>query len=255
MKLYQGPTRIICHRLVDLFAATIGLLLLWPFILVAVVLASFSTKEWPIFRQIRVGKNGKRFQIAKVRTMRSTEHRSTVTTTEDPRITQAGALLRKLKLDELPQLWNVLKGDMGLVGPRPDVPGYADELDGRGEQLLSVRPGITGPATLLFRDEESILTLARDAEEVNQEIIYPTKTAVNLAWLNNATLLDDLSLVWMTAAGATPQRILGLVEQWEPGLTSEPPISLFLDWINSQDDEQLPASRFETPQSESIAPG
>jgi len=117
-----------------------------------------------IYSQWRVGKNGRLFKLYKFRTMVKDADRigGTVTTDDDPRITRIGKILRKFKLDELPQLWNVLKGDMSFVGPRPDVPGYADKLEGDERIVLSVRPGITGPATLKYRNEEEILASVED---------------------------------------------------------------------------------------------
>ena len=238
MRTIQGPSRFVWHRTFDIAASLIGLVMLWPLVMSGAVVAAISTRDSPIFRQTRIGKDGRLFQIAKLRTMRERSlHHSTVTTANDPRITTVGGFLRRYKLDEIPQLWNVLKGEMSIVGPRPDVPGYADELDGWAEQLLSVRPGITGPATLLFRNEEALLARAQDPEYVNRAVIYPIKTLVNLAWLNNATLFDDLKLIWMTVAGGASCRILDLVEQWEPGLTSQPPMSEFLSWLDGGESE------------------
>ena len=123
---------------------------------------------------------------------------TTVTTSYDARITGIGAILRRLKLDELPQLINVLTGTMSFVGPRPDVPGYADRLDGDDRVVLSVRPGITGPATLHFRNEEELLAGQEDPEWYNREVIYPAKVRMNRHYIENYSLREDLRLIWRT---------------------------------------------------------
>ena len=145
-------------RSFDIVLAALGLLLFGAVILLAFIVATIDTGANGFFLQHRIGRWGKPFRVVKIRTMRVTpEPGTTVTTAEDTRITRVGAVLRRLKLDELPQLINVLLGTMSFVGPRPDVAGFADELRGEDRVILSVRPGITGPATLHFRDEEQIL--------------------------------------------------------------------------------------------------
>ena len=143
-------------RTFDLVVAGLGLLVTSPVIAMAWVVASISTRRSGFFRQARIGQHGVPFQVLKIRTMR-TIGGSSVTSAGDARITRAGEMLRKLKIDELPQLVNVIRGDMSLVGPRPDVAGYADCLDGDDRVILTVRPGITGPATIAFRHEEDLL--------------------------------------------------------------------------------------------------
>ena len=123
---------------------------------------------------------------------------STVTTANDARITPLGAKLRRYKLDELPQLWNVLKGDMSFVGPRPDVPGYMDRLEGEDRELLQLRPGITGPATLKYRDEEQLLAAQDDPQVYNDTVIWPDKVAINRTYLQNWSLMNDLRLIKKT---------------------------------------------------------
>lgn len=123
---------------------------------------------------------------------------TTVTTSNDKRITPLGAKLRRWKLDELPQLWNVLKGEMSLVGPRPDVPGFADKLEGTDRELLQLQPGITGPATLKYRNEEELLAGSDDPERFNAEVIWPDKVRINLSYLNGWSLKKDLAIIYET---------------------------------------------------------
>jgi lipopolysaccharide/colanic/teichoic acid biosynthesis glycosyltransferase len=122
-----------------------------------------------------------------------------VTVAGDPRVTAFGRYLRRAKLDELPQLWNVIKGDMSLVGPRPDVPGYADRLTGPAAALLELRPGVTGPATLYLRDEERLLAAAPDPQTYNDAVLYPLKVRMDLAYLADWTLVRDLGYLAVTA--------------------------------------------------------
>ncbi len=123
---------------------------------------------------------------------------TSVTTGADPRITCSGRFFRRTKIDELPQLINVLKGEMSFVGPRPDVPGFADSLQGDDRLILSVRPGITGPATLHFRDEEVLLAQQSDPERFNREVIYPEKVRLNRQYVENYRFIDDLKFIWQT---------------------------------------------------------
>ena len=123
---------------------------------------------------------------------------TSVTTGADPRITCSGRFFRRTKIDELPQLINVLMGEMSFVGPRPDVPGFADSLQGDDRLILSVRPGITGPATLHFRDEEVLLAQQSDPERFNREVIYPEKVRLNRQYVENYRFIDDLKFIWQT---------------------------------------------------------
>jgi lipopolysaccharide/colanic/teichoic acid biosynthesis glycosyltransferase len=153
------------------------------------------------FRQKRVGRHGSLFTIYKFRTMKHAAGSiSTITTAEDGRVTPLGRRLRRFKLDELPQLWNVLRGDMSFVGPRPDVPGYLDRLSGDAQALWQLRPGITGPATLLFRREEEMLACIKDYSRFNDEIIYPEKVTLNLAYLRRCSFAIDLGYILATIA-------------------------------------------------------
>ena len=180
-------------RLFDLFFALLGLFLTWWLILLAWLAASFDTWSNGFFIQKRVGRNGKIFRVVKIKTMRPVlDIDTTVTRRGDPRITLLGGFFRRTKIDELPQLWNVLLGDMSFVGPRPDVPGFADRLEGEARAILSLRPGITGPATLKYRNEEEILSKQFDPESYNRQVIWPDKVRINLEYIRSWSLRRDI---------------------------------------------------------------
>ena len=139
------------------------------------------------------------FRVINIRTMRvGTGLDTTVTTGHDPRITPLGRFFRRAKIDELPQLINVLLGQMSFVGPRPDVPGYADALEGEDRVILTVRPGITGPATLKYRDEETLLAGVDDPERYNRDVIFPDKVRINREYVQQWSLRKDLGYIWRT---------------------------------------------------------
>jgi lipopolysaccharide/colanic/teichoic acid biosynthesis glycosyltransferase len=186
-------------RAFDFIVAASGLVLLSWLIVGVLLAASIDTRTIGFFRQDRVGTRGRVFRIVKIRSMRIDDSISTsVTTTRDPRITRLGRFWRRTKLDELPQLWNVLRGEMSLVGPRPEVPGFADLLTGADALILTVRPGITGPATLHFRDEELLLANQDDPEEYNRSVLFPAKVRMNLDYVRNYSFLRDLVYLWRT---------------------------------------------------------
>lgn len=186
-------------RSFDLTFSFFGLSLTWWIILASYILASIDTHANGFFIQNRVGRNGRFFSFIKLRTMRSNpSFHTTVTTDKDPRITSLGRFFRKTKLDELSQLIHVLFGQMSFVGPRPDVPGFADKLQGEDRIILSVRPGITGPATLRFRNEEKLLAAQDDPEKFNAEVIYPEKGRLNKEYIQNYSFRADLKYIWMT---------------------------------------------------------
>jgi lipopolysaccharide/colanic/teichoic acid biosynthesis glycosyltransferase len=186
----------------DFFGAAFGLALTIWIILPAWVLASVDTRRNGFFSQERVGRDGRIFRVIKVRTMRDVPGMdSTVTTGSDQRITRLGRLWRRTKIDELPQLINVLKGDMSFVGPRPDVPGYADRLQGDDRVILSVRPGITGPATLKYRDEEALLAAQPNPETYNDEVLWPDKVRLNREYVENWSFWQDMRYIWKTVFG------------------------------------------------------
>lgn len=187
-------------RMFDIMLSFWGLLFLWPVIFICMVVASFETGLPGLFSQMRIGKNAVKITVYKVRTMRNISEIShtTVTVENDPRITGSGRIFRKYKLDELPQLWNVLIGDMSFVGPRPDVPGYADQLEGVNLAILLLRPGITGPASLKYKNEEKLLSTMDDPIQYNDSVIYPDKVDINLNYLNNWSLSKDIGYLLMT---------------------------------------------------------
>lgn len=188
--------------LFDRIISLLGLLLLWPVMLVIALLVKIRMPGGPaIFSQQRVGKDGRLFTMYKFRTMSPDGGGSTVSVAGDARITPFGATLRRYKLDELPQLWNVLRGDMSFVGPRPDVPGYADQLQGEDREMLLLRPGITGPASLKYRNEEEILASVPDPERYNDEVIFPDKVRINRYYLHHYSFWMDLRFIVATVTG------------------------------------------------------
>ncbi len=197
MNLYK-----IVKRSFDIFFALFGLVLLSPIILLSYIVAAFETLSNGFFVQQRVGMNGYVFSIVKIKTMKSLAgENSTITSSNDVRITKSGIFFRKTKIDELPQLWNVLIGQMSFVGPRPDVLGYADRLQGKDRVILSVRPGITGPAQLAYKNEEEILAKQDDMVKYNNEVIWPDKVAINMKYIENYSFFRDLYYIWKTIVG------------------------------------------------------
>ncbi len=200
----------------DRLMALIGLLCLWPVLLVVAILIRIKMPGGPvIFKQKRVGKNGELFTCHKFRTMTVNHNGSTVSVAGDNRITPLGAKLRHYKLDELPGLWDVLVGKMSFVGPRPDVPGYADQLQGKDREVLKLRPGITGPATLKYRLEDEMIADyvaqrqangdSRPSQEIaveyNDEVIFPDKVRINLYYLHHYSFLKDIQMIFCTVLG------------------------------------------------------
>lgn len=192
----------IAKRSFDLSLALLGMVFLWWLILLAWVLAGIDTGQNGFFTQLRVGHRGKQFRLIKIRTMRVSDSAgTTVTTSTDPRVTFLGRLLRTTKVDELPQLINVILGQMSFVGPRPDVPGFSDLLTGDDRIILSVRPGITGPATLKYRREEEMLAEQEDPEAYNRDVIFPDKVLINRSYAENYRFRDDMKYIWQTVFG------------------------------------------------------
>lgn len=199
-----SPQQRWLKRSFDVIVALIGLLLSSWLILLAWLLSTLSTGYNGFFTQQRVGMGGRIFSVIKLRTMKVLqEPGTTVTIDNDPRITHLGKILRKTKIDELPQLLNVLVGDMSLVGPRPDVPGFADKLEGPDRIILTVRPGITGPATLKYRREEEMLAAQPDPERYNREVIYPDKVRINREYVEHYSFAKDLIYILHTLTGKT----------------------------------------------------
>jgi lipopolysaccharide/colanic/teichoic acid biosynthesis glycosyltransferase len=189
-------------RALDIFLASFALLMCFP--LMAVVAAMVAvTSGFPIlFRQIRMGENGRLFELLKFRSMAKARGQSGpgVTRGGDSRITPIGRLLRRCKLDELPQLVNVLRGDMSLVGPRPDLPEFCQALDPQHRALLTLKPGLTGSATLEFRHEEQLLAAVPENDLVDYYVgmVLPQKAQLDLAYAERATFLSDLGIIWRT---------------------------------------------------------
>ena len=186
------------YRLFDVTCAAAGLLLLVP-VLAALALVVLFDDGLPVFfGQTRVGRKGKPFRIWKFRTMRAGSRGMVITAAGDSRVTRAGAVLRRCKLDELPQLFNVLKGDMSLVGPRPEVPEYVQLETPVWQAVLQVRPGVTDLATLLYRDEEKLLGASGDPNAFYREIVLPAKLRLNLGYLRSRSFPRDLRLIFLT---------------------------------------------------------
>jgi len=185
-------------RSFDFFFSLIGLVFLIVPILILIVLATISTKKNGLFWQQRVGKQAKLFTMYKIRTMVGKDDEGSITLSGDSRITSFGGFLRLFNLDELPQLFNVLIGDMSLVGPRPDVPGYADVLEGRDRLVLSVKPGITGPATLKYRNEDKLLAMQKNPLKYNDDIIWEEKIRINIKYIENWTFIGDIKYIVQT---------------------------------------------------------
>ena len=202
--------------LFDRIVAFIGLLFLWPLLVVVAILIRIKMPGGPaFFTQKRVGKGGKLFTCHKFRSMTVKHNGSSVSVAGDSRITPFGATLRHYKIDELPGLWDVMIGNMSFVGPRPDVPGYADKLTGEDREVLQLRPGITGPATLKYRLEDEMISEyvakkqqegdTRPAQEIaveyNDEVLYPDKVRINRYYLHHYSFIKDIQMILCTVLG------------------------------------------------------
>lgn len=189
-------------RIFDIVLSVMSIGLTWWIMLLAWVIASIETKSNGLFVQERIGKEGKPFLLYKIKTMKSIEGiNTTVTTSKDSRITKSGTFFRKTKIDELPQLFNVLFGTMSFVGARPDVPGFADKLEGEDRMILESAPGITGPSSLKYKDEEALLSKQDDPEDYNRKVIWPDKVAINKMYLENWSLKKDIEYIIKTIVG------------------------------------------------------
>ena len=197
-----NKNKLLLKRVFDIIFSFFGLTIFFVIILFSWAFSSINSRKNGLFIQDRVGKNGKTFKIIKIRTMKPDSSISTtVTQIGDPRITRLGLFFRKTKIDELPQLWNVLIGQMSFVGPRPDVLGYADRLQGEDRIILSIRPGITGPAQLAYKDEEEVLASQNDPVKYNDEIIWPDKVRINREYIGNYSFFKDFYYIWKTIVG------------------------------------------------------
>ena len=189
--------------LFDKVVSFFGLVCLSPVFLIVAILIKKRMPGGPaIFKQQRVGQYGRLFTVFKFRSMNvAGEGRTSIASEEEDRITPLGKTLRRYKLDELPELWNVLKGDMSFVGPRPDVPGYADKLEGKDRDILKLKPGITGPASLKYRQEEDLLNSVTNPQEYNDKVIYPDKVRLNLYYLEHYSFFKDIEMIVCTVLG------------------------------------------------------
>ena len=193
---------MIVKCLFDKVMSFMGLCVLWPLLLVVAILIRLKMPGGQvIFKQKRVGRNGKLFTMYKFRSMTVNHGGSVISVAGESRITPLGAKLRKYKLDELPELWNVLIGDMSFVGPRPDMPEYIDRLNEEQRDILKLRPGITGPASLKYRDEEELLAKQADPLKYNDEVIFPDKVRINLYYLNHYSFIEDIRMIFCTVLG------------------------------------------------------
>jgi lipopolysaccharide/colanic/teichoic acid biosynthesis glycosyltransferase len=192
---------MIIKRFFDFLASLIGLVILLPVFLVISILIKMQMEGPIFFTQYRIGHNARPFKMVKFCTMKSNPNGNTISVKGDSRITTLGALLRKYKIDELPELWNVLKGEMSLVGPRPDVPGYADQLIGDDRLVLSVRPGITGLASLKYSNEEELLSFQTNPQKYNDEILWPDKVRINVHYVRNRSFFLDFKIIIFTLMG------------------------------------------------------
>jgi lipopolysaccharide/colanic/teichoic acid biosynthesis glycosyltransferase len=187
-------------RMFDFVAAAIGTLVLSPALLVLLLLVKLTSPGPVFYRQERVGRNGKSFRIVKFRSMfeDADKRGPAITSAGDHRITALGRLLRRFKLDELPQLWNVLRGEMSLVGPRPEVPCYVESYSDSQRRVLAVRPGITDPGSIRYRHEEQVLGDQPDPDRYYREVVLPDKLNLNLEYLSHMSFSYDLSLLLRT---------------------------------------------------------
>ena len=186
----------------DRWASLFGLIFLFPVLIIVGILICIKMPGGPIiFKQRRVGQYGRLFTMYKFRSMTVAHSGSSVSVKGESRITPLGAVLRKYKLDELPELWNVLIGDMSFVGPRPDVPGYADKLEGEDRRMLLLKPGITGPASLKYRNEEELLAKQENPQEYNDKVLFPDKVRLNIEYLDNWSFSNDIKFIIYTVLG------------------------------------------------------
>jgi lipopolysaccharide/colanic/teichoic acid biosynthesis glycosyltransferase len=186
------------YRLFDMACAAAGLMVLMPVLFTLAVLVVLDDGPPVFFSQMRVGRRGKLFRIWKLRTMRAGSEGGVITAAGDGRVTRVGAALRRCKLDELPQLFNVLKGDMSLVGPRPEVPECVQLEAPIWQAVLQVRPGVTDLATLLYRDEEKLLGTSFDPNALYRQTVLPAKLVLNLGYLRYRSFWRDLKLIYLT---------------------------------------------------------
>lgn len=198
-------------RSFDVISAFMALLLLMPLLLLVSLLIKLTMPGPVLFRQTRIGFGGRPFTIYKFRSMKVNRSKVSITLSSDNRITPLGRFLRRSKIDELPQLWNILRGDMSVVGPRPDVPGYSDKLQGSDQLLWTVRPGLTGLDSISYPDEETILDQQPDPQKYYDEVLWPDKVRLNLAYIKNRSFRMDIAIILFTVVRKKP------LEKWVTG--------------------------------------
>lgn len=189
---------MLLKRIFDVIASFFGLLILSPFLLVAGLLVKFSSEGPVLFTQERIGRNGIPFTIFKFRTMFVDHGGNSVSVRGEKRITPIGAILRRFKIDEFPELWNILIGDMSFVGPRPDMPEYIAHLQGEQREVLSLRPGLTSPASIKYAREEELLSMVPDPQKHFDEVIWPDKMRMNMEYIKRRTFIGDIVLILRT---------------------------------------------------------
>ena len=186
----------------DIIVSFVGIIILFPIMFIIAILIKIKMPDGPvIFKQERIGQYGHLFIMYKFRSMAVNHSGSSISVKGENRITPLGAKLRKYKLDELPELWNVFTGKMSFVGPRPDVPGYADLLQGNERRILLLKPGITGLASLKYRNEEELLAEQPDPKKYNDEILFPDKVKINLDYIDNWSFWKDIKIIFYTIMG------------------------------------------------------
>lgn len=192
---------MLAKRGFDIFVSSVGLIVMIPLFATIAIMIKLLTPGSVFFIQERTGRFGRPFTIYKFRTMFENHRGSSTSVKGEDRITPLGAKLRKYKLDELPELWNVLIGDMSFVGPRPDLPEYTERLHGEEKLILELRPGITGPASLKYFDEEDILAGVPDPKKYTDEVIWPDKVRINLEYYRIRSFMGDILLILKTLFG------------------------------------------------------
>lgn len=195
----MSRTDSLIKRMFDIVTSLLGLVLAMPVIGICWIVAAIETRSNGFFIQKRIGRHGRPIRVCKIKTMYSSQSkRSQIASDNISSVTRSGAFFRKYKLDELPQLFNVLLGNMSIVGPRPDVPGYADTLTGSDRIILSLRPGITGPASIKYKNEETVLAGVDDPAFYNDRIIWPDKVRINKEYAQNYSFWRDMKYILQT---------------------------------------------------------
>jgi lipopolysaccharide/colanic/teichoic acid biosynthesis glycosyltransferase len=195
----MSKTDLLAKRAFDIFFSALGIAVFFPVIFLCWIIAAIETRSNGFFVHKRVGRQASIIKVCKIKTMYDSNGvRSPIASENVSSMTKSGIFFRKYKLDELPQLFNVLAGSMSLVGPRPDVPGYADKLDGSDRILLLLRPGITGPASIKYKNEEALLAAADDPVWYNDSIIWPDKVRINKEYFLNYSLFVDIEYIMKT---------------------------------------------------------